>query len=426
MEEAVALAQTTAKTDVLVTAPGERQAIEALDKAKDWAECYSFPIEDITTDRDTPKALINAKTITFNNRSRIIAIPGLPHLARGYCAHVFATEADHFEDFRKFWQAVLPSISNKSKGLKKARIYSTPISKAGLLYKIFDTHLFNRQEGFKPVWSCHHMNIFQCMAEGLDVDIEELKRGLDDDEAWAQEFLCEFRDYSNVLLPYDLIKQAEHREAGQILPSDFFALRQQYPVFCGIDFGRVSDPTVCWMLQKVGSVFWTREVLVLRNMPMPDQWQILLPRIKLAAKTSLDYTGLGTYIGDDAVKLFGMHDPEGHRFGKIDLCTFTLQLKRELFPRLRRAFESPVNIRIPIDDVIREDLHAMEQVVTNAQYNYFAPRTKDGHSDRCTALALAVRAAEFGGGTAIGFNGAAKGSSFAKAMKDRRDRSLIG
>jgi len=36
----------------------------------------------------------------------------------------------------------------------------------------------------------------------------------------------------------------------------------------------------------------------------------------------------------------------------------------------------------------------MQQVVRNGEYDYYAPRTKDGHSDRCTALALAVRASE--------------------------------
>jgi hypothetical protein len=35
----------------------------------------------------------------------------------------------------------------------------------------------------------------------------------------------------------------------------------------------------------------------------------------------------------------------------------------------------------------------MQQVVHNGQYDYWAPRTREGHSDRCTALALAVRAA---------------------------------
>ena len=35
----------------------------------------------------------------------------------------------------------------------------------------------------------------------------------------------------------------------------------------------------------------------------------------------------------------------------------------------------------------------MKQVISNGEYNYWAARTKAGHSDRCTALALAVRAA---------------------------------
>jgi phage FluMu gp28-like protein len=93
------------------------------------------------------------------------------------------------------------------------------------------------------------------------------------------------------------------------------------------------------------------------------------------------------------VKRFGEYKPEEHKFGKIELCTFTTQFKRDIFPKLRRRFEAPTKLRVPIDRVVREDLHAMQQVVHNGQYNYWAPRTKEGHSDRCTALALANRAA---------------------------------
>lgn len=61
--------------------------------------------------------------------------------------------------------------------------------------------------------------------------------------------------------------------------------------------------------------------------------------------------------------------------------------------------------RIPVNVEVREDLHAMQAVVRNGEYSYSAPRTAEGHSDRCTALALAKRAtsgstssAEFEGG----------------------------
>ena len=60
---------------------------------------------------------------------------------------------------------------------------------------------------------------------------------------------------------------------------------------------------------------------------------------------------------------------------------------------MRRKFDAPTKLRVPVNRTIREDLHAMQQVVANGQYNYWAPRTRDGHSDRCTALALCVRAA---------------------------------
>jgi len=43
--------------------------------------------------------------------------------------------------------------------------------------------------------------------------------------------------------------------------------------------------------------------------------------------------------------------------------------------------------------VIREDLHKMQQTFTGGQYNYWSKRNREGRSDRCTALALALRAA---------------------------------
>jgi phage FluMu gp28-like protein len=107
----------------------------------------------------------------------------------------------------------------------------------------------------------------------------------------------------------------------------------------------------------------------------------------------VDYTGPGIGFGDYAAKEFGEYDPAAHKFGKVELCTFTTGFKREMFPKLRRRFEAPTTVRVPISREIREDLHSMKQVITNGEYNYWAPRTKDGHSDRCTAKALANRAA---------------------------------
>jgi len=133
----------------------------------------------------------------------------------------------------------------------------------------------------------------------------------------------------------------------------------------------------------------------LQDKSLPDELQqeILRSRISSASRVAFDYTGPGIGLGDYLVKDFGEYKPEQHKFGKVELCTFTVKFKRDIFPKFRRHFEAPTTIRIPISRAIREDLHSMMQVVRNGQYDYWAPRTKEGHSDRCTAGALATHAA---------------------------------
>lgn len=78
----------------------------------------------------------------------------------------------------------------------------------------------------------------------------------------------------------------------------------------------------------------------------------------------------------------------------MELCTFTAPFKEEIFIKLRAAFERR-SVWIPRSTEIREDLHAMHRVVSPSGHITFrASRTADGHSDRCTALALALRAGE--------------------------------
>ncbi|HEV8542708.1 MAG TPA: hypothetical protein VGR78_09990 [Verrucomicrobiae bacterium] len=79
---------------------------------------------------------------------------------------------------------------------------------------------------------------------------------------------------------------------------------------------------------------------------------------------------------------------------KIKLCPFTAPFKAELFPRLAAALESR-QLLIPIARDIREELHSIYRITTNSgQILYRAHLTPDGHADRTTALALALRAAQ--------------------------------
>jgi phage FluMu gp28-like protein len=401
------------KTEWLIGAAGERQALESLAKVKEWAEAYRFAIAEETEDRESAEALIKSAVITWPNGSRVIAVPANPDTVRGYSANVDLTEFAFLEQPTETWRAMLPSITNPLRGgAKKVRLITTPNGKGN---KTDD--LWHKQDSGKMKWSRHKVTIHDAVAQGLPIDIEELREALDDPEGWAQEFECEFLDGSNVLLPYDLIALAESADASEFCDPDFLASSRN-PKFVGIDFGRQTDPTVCYTLELIGDILWTREVLVLRQTDSPDQQAILRSRIQAATRVAFDYTGPGMGLGDYIAKEFGRWDPVKHQFGRIELCTFTVGFKREIFPKLRRKFEAPTKLRVPISREIREDLHGMQQVVKGGEYNYWSPRTRDGHSDRCTALALAVHASEDGVASfdPIAFQ---RGGASAKARADR-------
>lgn len=427
--EAVTDAFTDAGTKWVCLSAGERQALEWLEKGKEWSQAYKLAIEDYAEERDLSEALLKQAEIRFANGSRIIAIPANPSTARGYSANVILDEFAYHEDPDKIWAAMFPSLTNPLAGTFMDRVRALYAGEAldhiRREMKIRLVSTFNgRDNKFFALWekrkengySGHLVDIYAAVKDGLQVNVEQLRAGVDDGDIWAQEYECQPIDTSNVLLPYDLIALAESADASESIGPDFFTSGHN-PVFCGIDFGRTNDPTVCWTLEQVGGILWTREVLVLKNMSTPDQNAILASRIRRAVRTCVDYTGPGIGFGDYAVKQFLEFDPEKHRFGKVELCTFTVGFKRELFPFMRRRFEAPTTLRVPISRAVREDLHAMQQVVLNGEYNYWAPRTKEGHSDRCTALGLANRAAGTGKAGAIvsvegirtGGNGSAAG-----------------
>ena len=385
----VVQAMTRDKTDVLIVSPSERQSLEAMLKCRDWAEGFTFAVAETFDERDAPGALMKSSTIVFPNKSRIIAVPGKPDTVRGFCAHIWMDEFAFFEDPAATWKAILPSISNPLKGLKTAFVSSTPNGKSGKgarFYKMISG------EDTKSKWSPHKTTIVDA-APYLGIDVQELRDAIDDEDAWAQEYMCEFLDSSNCLLPYDIIALAESADASVNCDPALFAKESKAQLYCGVDFGRTNDPTVCWTFERVGDVLWTREVLVLRDMASPDQQAALDVRIRACRRCCFDYTGPGIGLGDYLAKDHGVYDPAAHKFGKMELCTFTAGFKRDIFPKLRRAFEAPTVVRVPIDVEVREDLHEMQQVVKNGEYSYSARRTAEGHSDRCTALALARRAA---------------------------------
>lgn len=380
----------------IVLAAGERQALESIDKAKVWAEAFHIPISECTENFTPhpgirppggPRTRLLSSQIKWANGARFIALPGKPETVRGYSANIILTEFAFHDDPEAIWRAIYPSISNPLRGgEKKLRIISTP---NGLGNKFAELWHHGRD------YSKHKVDIHEASRQGLELDVEELRRGLRDEQAWAQEYECEFADGAEVLLPYDLIESCESADAVETAEARELSARRDRnrPLFMGIDFGRKRHLTVAWILERKGGVLETREVLALKGLSTPEQVEALRPRVGLCQRVALDYTGGGIGLGDQLAREFSEYRRKERMHGKVELCAFTPALKAELYPRLRAAFERR-EVRIPISRAIREDLHGVQRWVSaNGAITYRAADREDGHSDRATALALALRAA---------------------------------
>lgn len=384
---------------------GERQSMEWLTKAKEWIAAYRMVIEDVAEDRGgIAEGLLRSSEILLNNGSKIIAIPANPATARGYSANTILDEFAYHENPDAIWAAMFPATTNALAGtfldrwralLKgestdirrhlKLRVVSTFNGRNNKFFSLFEKA---KENGY----AVHKVTIYDAIADGMPLDADKLRKALDDPDAWAQEYECEPMDSSAVLLPYELIATCESPDASTLVSPEFWFGTQPGHLSMGIDFARKKDLSVAWTNERVGDVGQTREVLTMAGMSTPDQIDLLRPRIKKCQRVCLDYTGPGVGMGDYLAKEFGEWNPARHLGGKIELVTFTQTLKVDLFTKLRMAFEAK-RLRVPIDRVIREDLHSMQRVTSkNGGISYRAPHTEDGHADRCTALALCERA----------------------------------
>lgn len=403
---AVHLCLTNPGTTVVCMSAGERQSVEWLNKCKDCQRAYNMAIVDVAEDRGgLAEGLLRSSEILFANGSRIIAIPANPSTARGYSAHIILDEFAYHEDPDAIWAAMFPATTNALAGtfLDRWRALlkgeSTDIRRE-LKIRIVST--FNgRNNKFFQLWEKAEENgyerrkitIHDAIADGMPLDADKLRKALDDPDAWAQEYECEPVDSSAVLLTYDLIGACESAEATVMVPPDFWEVASKRPLFMGIDFARKVDLSVAWTDEILGDVAQSREVLEMKAMSTPDQIDLLRPRIQRVQRVALDYTGPGVGMGDYLVKEFGEWNPARHLFGKIELVTFSQTSKVDLFSKLRMAFEQR-KVRVPINRTIREDLHSVHRVTSsNGGVSYRAPHSADGHADRCTAKALATRAA---------------------------------
>lgn len=365
--------------DWVILSAGERQALEFMAKVHQAAAVFCDAIAYETNQAYQPET--KASQCRFPNGARLIALPANASTARGYSANLVLDEFAFHEKPEEIWRAVYPIISNPLRGNLKLRVLSTP---AGMNNKYFD--LWENGADFAR----HKTTVYDAFDAGLKINIEELRANLNDPDGWSQEFECQFMAESAQVFPRDTITAAEDPAASH----DWDTLTRN-PVYVGVDIGRKKDLTVCWTLEAVNGILWTREILVLDNVSFPDQEAALTPRLQRATYSAIDATGIGGPVSEHLSETLGDY--------KLDAVTFTAETKRELFVRTKKHFQE-ASLKIPPDPRLRDDLASLQRVVSpSGNVRYTAARSADGHADRSTALALALHAAANHGGRGITF-----------------------
>ena len=357
----------------VILSRGERQAKEAMEEGvKLHCKALGSAIKAYeTTYRG--EANYKALEVEFPHGSRITALPANPDTARGFSANVFLDEFAFHKDSRKIWQALFPVISAGW----KLRVVSTPNGKGNKFYDLMTSE--------DPIWHKHVVDIYQAVHEGLPRNIDELRRGVGDDDTWAQEYELKWLDEASAWLSFDLINSVEHDGAG--IPAEYTG----NPCFVGVDIGARNDLFVIFVLELVGDVLWCREIIAKKRISFAEQDALLagvFDRYQVA-RCCIDQTGMGEKPVEDAKRRHGEYTVEGVLFSGASKLVMATTAKQKFEDR---------KLRLPVgNDPLRQDLHKLRKITTAAgNVRFDADRDAGGHADRTWGLFLAIHAADGG------------------------------
>lgn len=355
-------------TKWVIMSRSERQALEAMREGYKHLSVYREVLKHKGIELKYNEKKLE---VEFKGGSRIIAVSSNPDTARGFSANVYLDEFAFHNDSKLIWKGVFPVISNGY----KIRITSTPNGRDNIFYDLIQDK--------SGIWSKHIVDIYQAVKMGLNRDIDQIKKVIIDEQAFAQEFELKWIDESSSWLPYNLISSAEM--------DDCLGNYQNNLCYLGVDIGRYKDLFCVIVLEKIGDVLFLREIIERKNASFSEQ-DFILDRLMNSYRVSrcfIDRTGIGQKPTEDAIKKYGSMRIHGINFTSSEKFNLAVEAKKKFEERL---------IKIPMNhNLLKADLHSIKKTITmkNSMPSFIVDRGQsDGHADRAWALFLAISASE--------------------------------
>ncbi|MFQ6048342.1 MAG: hypothetical protein ACE5K7_03145, partial [Phycisphaerae bacterium] len=257
-------------------------------------------------------------------------------------------------------------------------VASTPQGRSNVFARLADNQRFEHSTVSLP----------QAIADGLRADLQQIRSARADERLFRPEFLCEFLDEATAFVSYQMIAGCEDPSLDKRLDLEALSA-DRADLFAGIDIGRRRDLTVIWVWRRQGDgLLVTAGLVELSGANFAEQQQAIASvlSVRQLRRCCIDAGGLGMQLAEQAVQRFGAH--------RVEPVTFTAALKSQLALLLRVKLEQQ-QIRLPVDEAIRNDLHAVQRSITaGGQVRFEADRSGAGHADRFWAAALGLYAAE--------------------------------
>ncbi|MEM7046981.1 MAG: terminase family protein [Pseudomonadota bacterium] len=386
-EDVVDASKADGSMDVWFTSANSDASKEYIRYAAMWARLLKIAADDLGEVVIDKESDIRALAIEFATGKRVYGLSSNPKSMRGKGGKLVIDEYAYHDNPDDLWAAAGPVILWGH----PVRVLSTYNGSTNRFARL----VTEARQGNK--WSLHTTTIEDAVAQGIvekitgktkttqaerEAFMAECREIAGDEATFAQEFMCVPMDANASWLDWESIIACEHEDAGK---SDRYTGGD---VYVGVDIGRKRDLTVIWVVEKVGDIAWTREVVSLKAATFAEQ-DHELDRIMAAyrvRRVCMDATGLGMKPVEDAQGRHGKYRIEG--------VTFTAAVKQELATITRQAFER-ATVRIPIDKAVRTAHRAVRRIQTAAgNIRFDADRTEAGHADEFWAHALALHAAE--------------------------------
>ncbi len=409
---------------VTVLSNSKSNGMEFVVKAAEVSRLWGAACEtaDVSPDDKIENMRMEIRIRVRRKVGRIVVLAANPRTARGFSGDLILDEFAFHEDSVAIWDAAEPIISSNAEYL--CRIASTGNGRFNMFHRMAN-------EGSPYVVSrvrrseAHKMGVkIYDPATRREITPEEARAAALDKASYDQNYECAFNDESMALLTYTLVSACEYPEDGprecHICSQDWTREALEFlrgckgPLGIGLDVGRARDLTVICAGEKIGGVLFTRAILRIDGMRLPQQFERLRPLLEMPnfGRLSGDATGLGLGLVEFAQEQCGVHRAEAVQFASRERRTVqgieqgdTALVTELMALDLLAAFEGRA-IRVPCEAALRESLRKPERITTASGVRIAATRDGAGHADEFWSLALMARSLKSAAAPAFAYEAA--------------------